>query len=746
MGVVTLHLVIGVGVLIIPAFLLLFSYKGMSLATLYIMIGSLSFVTSVITTIVLVTKFINQPAAHGFFSYSDTIASALLSLGLLLDGVIAIYPASSLSTPCYQYKLVYGLFIVPIVTGFFSVLGMSIERFQAFAVYRDHRHVTRKFSIAWFMSSWTLAVCFVVILVAQINEVNDVDQAILSQKSEMDRQLLPRYNELASQLFPGPLSEPIPEEVYFNLKKQYSTTAAPIVEDQHSFLCSEVGHQVECDFEDSTTNSSATLSDEYIDDAITISANTSDKTDPGNDEHDDEHNDDHNHNHDHDRVDNVHAVKPASRPDSVSGSEFGSGSQQSVEGTETTDSAVFVVKTTLTSTTTTATATTSSAMETRRTTTKFEATSILSTNTTPASVDTTTSTAPTANLVSNRILSVITEAKRSLDDKESKAKPTEARRTAADVMRTNDKMPNKQQRRRKRDITVKISDIEGLDAKAVAESLVRNYLRRKMKEKHGEPDMHFRAINNEIIECGSEEWNGTEVRVKCTPFMDSRAVIEEVADTTTEKSEETVEPRDDRIYASPQCRVSSERFVSYYFILLFLLCFATPVLITTSLNVFITSAVRNTHHESISHHQWLTLAACVVMWGPCLTELLLSKWEVVQSPQPLSEFLFLLGHTHNLLRSILHAVFAQQMSSFARLGFFNNQIKVSWGKNKGSKVTPVAPNNVQKAQEFHKKMEIPIKRKDTLVPRPPAPGMAPSPPPPRRSTIPNIQVIETTCT
>jgi hypothetical protein len=29
-----------------------------------------------------------------------------------------------------QYKLVYGLFVVPIVTGFFSVLGMAIERFQ----------------------------------------------------------------------------------------------------------------------------------------------------------------------------------------------------------------------------------------------------------------------------------------------------------------------------------------------------------------------------------------------------------------------------------------------------------------------------------------------------------------------------------------------------------------------------------------------------------------------------------------
>ena len=31
---------------------------------------------------------------------------------------------------CVQFKLVYSLFVVPIVTGFFSVLGMAIERFQ----------------------------------------------------------------------------------------------------------------------------------------------------------------------------------------------------------------------------------------------------------------------------------------------------------------------------------------------------------------------------------------------------------------------------------------------------------------------------------------------------------------------------------------------------------------------------------------------------------------------------------------
>ena len=48
---------------------------------------------------------------------------------------------------------------------------------------------------------------------------------------------------------------------------------------------------------------------------------------------------------------------------------------------------------------------------------------------------------------------------------------------------------------------------------------------------------------------------------------------------------------------SGACTVSSRPFLEYYFILLFLLCFATPVLITTSLNVFIQSAVRNTTYE-----------------------------------------------------------------------------------------------------------------------------------------------------
>ncbi|XP_023335260.1 uncharacterized protein LOC111706581 [Eurytemora carolleeae] len=133
------------------------------------------------------------------------------------------------------------------------------------------------------------------------------------------------------------------------------------------------------------------------------------------------------------------------------------------------------------------------------------------------------------------------------------------------------------------------------------------------------------------------------------------------------------------------------------------------------------------------------------MWGPCLTELLLSKWGIVNTPQPLAVFLFLLGHTHNLLRSILHAVFAQQISSFTRQGFFANQFKVSWGKDKATKVTPLSQDK-EKVEEFNKKMEIPIKRKETLVPRPPAPGMDSPPLPPRRSTVPSIEIVETMCT
>ena len=52
-----------------------------------------------------------------------------------------------------------------------GVLGMAIERFQTFALYRDQRRLTKRFSIAWFFASWTFALCFLFVLLSQIEEI-----------------------------------------------------------------------------------------------------------------------------------------------------------------------------------------------------------------------------------------------------------------------------------------------------------------------------------------------------------------------------------------------------------------------------------------------------------------------------------------------------------------------------------------------------------------------------------------------
>ena len=85
--------------------------------------------------------------------------------------------------------------------------------------------------------------------------------------------------------------------------------------------------------------------------------------------------------------------------------------------------------------------------------------------------------------------------------------------------------------------------------------------------------------------------------------------------------------------------------------------------------------------QVVGHHQWLTLFACVFMWGPYLIERLCKLWDGTHNDfrrdneidyrnwrSDVSTFLFLLGHTHNLLRSVLHAVFAQQIHSLTWQG------------------------------------------------------------------------------
>ena len=431
-----------------------------NLATLYIILGFISFIASAITIVILVKKFIEQPAAHGFFSYSDTLASGLLSLGLLLDGVIGVFPDISTKS-CYHLKLLYGLFVVAIVTGFFSVLGMAIERFQAFAVYRNHRHITRKFSIAWFLSSWTLSILFVMILLPQIREKENTKIHIrtIIQPDHSGDQFLQYFP--ASSIFPGPHTAD-------NIT-QYVLTQPEDVEDD---ACTESkGHRNK---------------DEAIMNKV--------------------------------KAEYVHVFHNISNI----------------------------------------------------TTSKFN----------------------------------------------------------------------------------------GIQEK-------------------------FKRINDRMMKLKT-----TEKKSKTHNSKEKRCPTKSIPETTQEAH------KTEQGQTYNNC-VVRESFIKYYFLLLFLLCFITPVLITISLNFFISFAVKNTHHESISHHQWLTLAACVLMWGPSLTELLLEKSKLIDTPDPVSVFLFLLGHMHNLLRSVLHVLFAQQIhSSFTqRTAPDSHQQKVanSGGRNK---IRPAVPQEM----------------------------------------------------
>ena len=554
MGLVTIHLVIGVGVLILPLFLVFFSLSTvMSLANLYIMIGSISFVTSVVTTIILVTKFINQPAAHGFFSYSDAMASALLSLGLLLDGVIPFVP--TIDIPCYQYALIYSLFIIPIITSFFSVLGMAIERFQAFAVYRDTSAVTKKFSIAWFLSSWTLAVCFVVILIGQIEDTGkSIPVNVESSKHIMEQ----RKFVWASQIFPGPHSQ------LWNTDYNGNRVDELVIEGEN-----------------------LTTESEDLGDADMASHN---------------------------------------------------------------------------------------------------------------------STSESFNLVEAVNETMEYENKTSIEENNLSI--------------------------------VLVKDLSNEDM------LLQNSLESldDMKKVYGS------KLSDSINEMTAFEYNAN------ISLQGEAVVIESTEYKRAGNDAEDIDKIELDFMDHPRCEVKSNNFIMYYFTLLFLLCFATPVLITTSLNVYISSAVKETPNEIISHHQWLTLGACIFMWGPCLVERLLSKWGLVADRLPVAVFLFLLGHTHNLLRCVLHAVFAQQMQSKTRNVISINVAPpvVSWGQNKQNKVKPIEEKDQEKEKGSEKVPEQ--KRKNTLTPRPPCIGMSAmtaTPQPMRRATIPgipHIQIIETTCT
>ena len=379
----------------------------MDLATLYIILGSVSFIACVSTFVVLIKKFLDQPPPHCFFSYSDIIASALLSLALLLDGVIGLVPTMA-NKSCYHFKLLYGLYVVAIVTCFFSVLGIAIERFHMFAVVRDYSAIKRKFSIIWFLSSWTLSIVFVIILLPQIRDKTPVTSKLI---------------RITITTFPEN------DDAGYNADQLNYVAASNIFPGPHTIA--------------EAFNTSLAVQD------------------------------------------------------------------------------------------------------------------------------------PTAVIIEK-------------DDSCQEAKDN-----ATEQQRINDKI------------------------------------------------LFLRTNVSHIQE-----------KKKCP----SRFI-----------PEDTQHAFDQSNHINQKC-VVEEKFIRYYFLLLFLICFLTPVLITISLNFFISLAVRNTKHETISHHQWLTLSACVLMWGPSLIQLLLEKTftkSKMSFPEPVSVFLFLLGHMHNLLRSVSTSINIRHQRMFA---------------------------------------------------------------------------------
>ena len=120
----------------------------------------------------------------------------------------------------------------------------------------------------------------------------------------------------------------------------------------------------------------------------------------------------------------------------------------------------------------------------------------------------------------------------------------------------------------------------------------------------------FQDLNNpqSVAQLNDRDYDDTEMKnVTQEPNNDSIVIDAQqlLADDPSRKSKKNgggeVDPDAKVVTINPavegECMLSSKPFYTYYFILLFLLCFATPVLITTSLNVFIQSAVKNTTYE-----------------------------------------------------------------------------------------------------------------------------------------------------
>lgn len=123
--------------------------------------------------------------------------------------------------------------------------------------------------------------------------------------------------------------------------------------------------------------------------------------------------------------------------------------------------------------------------------------------------------------------------------------------------------------------------------------------RRKRNSADADVDKVTEDESNVNITCkdGLEfnEMSNITMRMKEFPFEDKEPDSQTIKGQKVNGSRNSAPEQ--AVLKGTQCKVTSKPFIMYYLILMFLLSFATPVLITTSLNVFIYSAVKDTTYE-----------------------------------------------------------------------------------------------------------------------------------------------------
>ncbi|XP_076044914.1 uncharacterized protein LOC143027513 [Oratosquilla oratoria] len=132
-------------------------------ASLYIFVGGLGFLLNMTAAVFLINKHHHTILPLAIYGLSDTLAGTVAGIGLFIDGCL-YFSNLTYSSTCYRYFLTYTLLMFPLVTSNFSALGVAIERYRAIVNLERSENTYKLFSVVWTMVSWFTALAFVIVL------------------------------------------------------------------------------------------------------------------------------------------------------------------------------------------------------------------------------------------------------------------------------------------------------------------------------------------------------------------------------------------------------------------------------------------------------------------------------------------------------------------------------------------------------------------------------------------------------